>query len=228
MRVAVLSSGGKDSTYAHWWATLQGWDVLALITCRITDVDSMMFQIPGTEIVKFQSMASNTAHLEFEISGEENKDVLELMRSINENMSPGRILQDLEGIVTGALKSDYQKSKIEMMCEELGVNSFSPLWHKNSNEYMEMLVRDNFEMLITSVSSDGLDEKWVGRILNPENLDELKMISNKYRFNIDGEGGEFETSVVNAPHFNSKIKWAGEKIWIKNRGYFQFKSLNIE
>ena len=100
MRVAILSSGGKDSTYAHWWATLQGWDVLALVTCKIIDDDSMMFQIPGTEIVKLQSIVTSTKHLELEFSGKEEIEMLELTKQIRKNMVKGSILEHMDGIVT--------------------------------------------------------------------------------------------------------------------------------
>ncbi len=227
MRVAILSSGGKDSTYAHWWATLQGWDVLALVTCKITDDDSMMFQIPGTEIVKLQSIVTSTKYLELEFSGKEEIEMLELTKQIKKNMVKGSILENIDGIVTGALKSDYQKSKIERMCEDLGIHSFSPLWHKNSNTYMGLLVNNNFEMIMTSVSCEGLDESWLGSTIDTKNLEELCNISEKYRFNIDGEGGEFETSVINAPHFKSKIYWEGEKVWKRDSGMLKFISLRI-
>ena len=45
MRVLVLASAGKDSSYATWWATLRGWDVAGLVTLRVTGDDSMMFQV---------------------------------------------------------------------------------------------------------------------------------------------------------------------------------------
>ena len=114
-----------------------------------------------------------------------------------------------------------------MMCDNLEIKSFAPLWHNNSNSHMSNLVEDGFEMMITSVSCDGLDESWIGKLIDRENLVKLSNISQKYRFSIDGEGGEFETSVVNAPHFKSKILMEGEKIWNNGRGYFQITSLKI-
>ena len=227
MRVAILSSGGKDSVYAHWWAILQGWDVISLITCKIQKDDSMMFQIPGTEIVKQQSKVTETNYLEFILSGDSGVEIKELENSIKEHMSSSKILHEIEGLVTGALRSDYQKTRIEMMCDNLEIKSFAPLWHNNSNSHMSNLVEDGFEMMITSVSCDGLDESWIGKLIDRENLVKLSNISQKYRFSIDGEGGEFETSVVNAPHFKSKISIEGKKIWNKGRGYFQITSLKI-
>ena len=228
MRVAILSSGGKDSTYAHWWAMLQGWDVLALIRCKITNGDSMTFQVPATNIVEKQSLASNTQYLEFILSGEEDSEMLELNTQISKNLENGGVLEKLDGIVTGALRSDYQKSRIECMCEDLGVKSFSPLWHNNPQKHMSTLIEEGFKIIITSVSCNGLDESWIGTIIDNSAFDKLKKLAEKYRFNVDGEGGEYETSVVGAPHFLSEIIFDGNIIWDKTRGHFEFSSLNLE
>ena len=228
MRVAILSSGGKDSTYAHWWAILQGWDVLSLITCKIVKDDSMMFQIPGTQIVKMQADLSDTNYLEFNLTGEEEIEMHELKNYVRGCMKEGGPLQGLDAIVTGALRSDYQKSRIERMCHELELVSFSPLWHNNSMTHMSGLISEGFELIMSSVSCDGLNDEWIGRTINEETLDELSKLADKYRFNIDGEGGEFETSVVNAPHFSSRIIVEGEKIWKNGRGFLEIETLKIE
>ena len=48
MRIAVLSSGGKDSAYATWWSGLQGWDIVSVITVMVRGEDSLMFQLGNT------------------------------------------------------------------------------------------------------------------------------------------------------------------------------------
>ena len=55
MRVAILASGGKDSTFASWWAIMQGWDVQALVTMIVENEDSMMFQYDNTVIAGLQA-----------------------------------------------------------------------------------------------------------------------------------------------------------------------------
>ena len=227
MRVAILSSGGKDSTYAHWWANLQGWNVISLITCKIIEDDSMMFQIPCVDIVETQSIVTNTKYIEFEISGDEKSEIEELKKGILENMHEGEILFGIDALISGAIKSDYQKTRIERMCEDLNIHSFSPLWHNNSKAHMKDLISQGFKIIITSVSCDGLGEEWLGRTLDIDNYPQLEEIAQKYRFNIDGEGGEFETSVINAPHFISEISVEFEKRWRNNRGYLTFTNINI-
>tara|TARA_B100000945_G_scaffold304518_1_gene290091 strand:+ start:2023 stop:2688 length:666 start_codon:yes stop_codon:yes gene_type:complete len=220
--VAILSSGGKDSTYAHWWATLQGWDVLALIRCKISDSDSMMFQIPATDIVEKQCIESKTEFIEFVLSGKEDLEIEELNSKIAHNISQGGVLEGLQGLVTGALRSDYQKTRIERMCVDLNIKSFSPLWHNNPEIHMKSLIDNGFEIMISSVSCNGLDKSWLGRILCVENYKELKSLARNFRFNVDGEGGEYETTVINAPHFSSKIVCRKEIVWEKSRGFVKF------
>ena len=187
-----------------------------------------MFQIPGTQIVELQSKVTNTNYIEIQLSGEEELEMIELRDFISNLMKEGEVLHGLEGIVTGALRSDYQKSRVDIMCNSLDICSFSPLWHNGSYQHMRELIDHGFKLILSSVSCDGLDESWVGETISKENLEKLEDISKKYRFNVDGEGGEFETSVLHAPHFSSEILIEGNKIWNNGRGFFQFTSLKID
>ena len=76
----------------------------------------------------------------------------------------------IDAIVTGALRSDYQKTRIERMSNELGIKSFTPLWHHDPYDHMCDLVEHGFELIFTSVSADGLDKKWLGTVLNNDSL----------------------------------------------------------
>ena len=83
---------------------------------------------------------------------------------------------------------------------------------------MSSLIEHGFEVVFTSVSSEGLDSSWLGRTLDDGSLIELAELSREYRFNLDGEGGEFETIVTGAPHFKRRILCDGFPLWEGNRG----------
>jgi diphthamide synthase (EF-2-diphthine--ammonia ligase) len=134
----------------------------------------------------------------------------------------------IDALVTGALRSDYQKTRIERMAESLAVKSYTPLWHHDPNQHMHDLVSHGFELLFTSVSADGLDEQWVGRTLCMQSLEELTQLSKKHRFSIDGEGGEFETTVLSAPWMGPKINLQGNSIWAKQSGIFAINHAALE
>ena len=221
MKVAVLASGGKDSTYASWWALMQGWSLEVMITVKITGNDSMMFQLQNTEIAKFQAESIGVEWIEVKSLGIENDEIYELEDKIR------KFEGSLDAIVVGALRSDYQKTRIERMCERLGLISFCPLWHHNPSEHMNSLIEHGFDVRIVSVSSEGLDEKWLGKKITKDSLDELTILSEKFRFNLDGEGGEFETITLDAPHFKKTIICEGKKNWNGVRGVWDLTKIQL-
>ena len=246
MKVAVLASGGKDSTYAAWWAELQGWEVVSLVTVLVQGDDSLMFQVQNSWIAGLQASSMGTSWKPVFSNGEEG-EIDDLEMAIRGERDPSEALDDywpegvdipenleihtgpleIDGIVVGALRSDYQKTRIEMMCERLGIRSFCPLWHKDPFNHMESLLVHGFEVVFTSVSTDGMDERWVGKNLDWVSLGLLARISKEFRFNLDGEGGEFETIVVGAPHMRRKILLEGETIWKGPRGVLKVKSCRL-
>ena len=214
MRVAVLSSGGKDSAAAWWWAQCKGWDVVALVTVDITGGDSWMFQIPGTHLVEHQAKVAGAPWMNVATPGVQEEEIDDLQSALS--------TLDIDGIVSGALRSDYQKSRLERMAERLGIRSWTPLWHQDSLQHMRGLVEHGFEIMITSVSCEGLDESWIGSVLTTKSLDLLEQRSKAFRFNVDGEGGEYETLVIAGPHLEGRLHVQGTVRWDGTRGTFEF------
>ena len=207
MRVLALSSGGKDSCYAIWWALLRGWDVSSIITVRVTGDDSMTFQLPTVGIARLQAEAGGIPWHEIEVEGDEATEMDELEAGIR------RITRNdaVDGIVCGALRSDYQKTRVEQMCERLEMHSFTPLWHHEGDQHMQELVDHGFDVTLTSVSADGIDNEWLGTRLDLSSLGRLRSLASEFRFNIDGEGGEFETAVSGAPWMVGRIELEGSR-----------------
>lgn len=220
MRVAVLSSGGKDSAAAWWWSQCKGWDVVSLVTVNITGSDSWMFQIPGTHLVQHQATLAGVPWLSVDTPGVQDEEVNDLEAALS--------TLDIDGIVSGAIRSDYQKSRLERMSERLGIRSWTPLWHQDSLEHMRGLVDHGFEVMLSSVSCEGLDASWIGRVLNEEHLRELEALSIQFRFNVDGEGGEYETLVIGGPHLPGRLNVTGAVRWEGSRGMFEFDEVTLE
>ena len=225
---------------------MQGWEVVALITVKIEEEDSMMFQLKAY-ISAFQSISMDIPWLPVKSKGiaeVEINDLKEALEGKKNNMktfeeiwpkeiSKPRDIQVIDGkieidaLVTGA-RSDYQKTRIERMCNEIGIKSFCPLWHKDSEEHMKSLLKHGFEIKFVSVSCEGLDSSWLGESLTFTKLEKLILLSKKYRFNLDGEGGEFETITVNGPHMKNRINCHGTSIFASGRGIWEIESMNIE
>ena len=214
MKVAVLSSGGKDSSAAIWWAQCKGWEVTHIVTMLVQGEDSWMFQIPGTHLVKSQAELCNCSWLGVETEGIAEQEVEDLKSALTG--------LKIDGIVSGALRSDYQKTRLERMCEDLGIKSFTPLWHQSRESHMDNLVANGFKVLITGVSTEGLGKEWLGVILDESSLGKLKELATKYRFNVDGEGGEYETLVLAGPHMKGDLDLDFEIRWDGVRGNLDF------
>ena len=94
---------------------------------------------------------------------------------------------------------------------------------------MKELLNNNFDFIISSVSSDGLDQSWLGKAINYSEFEKLENLSKKFQFNLNFEGGEAETFVTNCPLFKNRIKiMKSNKIWDKVRGRFEIVESKLE
>lgn len=196
MDVAALFSGGKDSVFAAWLAMHQGWNVKFLLTLAPENSSSYMFHYPNIEWTKLQAKALGIPQLMRRTKGrkeEELEDLRALLRPLK-----------IDGVISGAFASEYQRERTDLICEELGLRSFAPLWHKDEAAYLSEL-SENFEAIITSVSAEGFDKSWLGRRIDGKCIADLQRLKVRSGISPCGEGGEYETFVLNAPIFGKKI-----------------------
>jgi len=203
LRVCILYSGGKDSNYSLHWAALHGFRVCCLGTVRPRGWESRLFHYPAVWLTRLQARALRLPLLEVgeEDAGGEEEALAELMARCRG--------LGAEGVVSGALLSDYQRLRFAAAAEEAGLRSYTPLWRKNQEEYMRSLVREGFMVLVVSVQAYGLPPGLVGRILDEETVEYIIRRSRLYGFNPAFEGGEAETLVLDAPLFLERLEVDG-------------------
>ncbi|WP_461865678.1 diphthine--ammonia ligase [Thermococcus sp.] len=205
MRVAVLYSGGKDSNYALYWALKQGFEVKYLVSMVSESEESYMYHVPNIHLTELQADAVGIPLIKGFTHGEKEKEVEDLKIVLGE--------LEVDGVVAGALASVYQKKRVDKIAEELGLRSFAPAWHRDPVDYMNEIIKI-FDVVIVGVSAYGLDERWLGRKIDKNALEELIKLHEKYKIHVAGEGGEFETFVRDAPFFRKRIVFDEvEKIW---------------
>ncbi len=197
IKLGALYTGGKDSAYALYLMALRNYDISCLITVKSSNPHSFMFHTPRIDAVENHSILMSIPLVKEKSAGDKERELIDLRKAIHRAIK----LYGVEGVITGALYSDYQRSRIEKICDELGIRAFSPLWHVDQETHMKRLLKDGFKFIITSVSSEGLDESWIGRVSDAQMLEDLKVLSKKYGINISGEGGEYESLVVECPLF---------------------------
>ncbi len=201
-RCAVLFSGGKDSTYAAWLAKKKGYEPICLVSVFSKNPHSFMFHTPNIKLVKSQAKIMNLPLITQKTKGKKEEELRDLEKAIKRAKRRFKI----ETIVSGALASNYQKSRIENICKNLNLRLISPLWQKDELEYLRELIKNKFKVIITGVFAYPLNEKWLGREIDNKFIEDIKELNKKYKIHPAGEGGEFETFVLDCPLFKHELK----------------------
>jgi len=219
MKLASLFSGGKDSTYAIYLAQKQGHNVVCLLSVFAKSDESHLLHHPNLQWTKLQSTSMKIPQLTINSNSNNTDDELFLLEQL---LQKAIDQHQIQGLIHGGIKSNFQKEKFERLCSKLNLISISPLWNSEPEKYMNDLIASNFNFIITSVSSDGLDDSWLGKSVSKFDVNTLKHLSKKFGFNLNFEGGEAETFVVNCPLFSNKIIIKeSKKEWDGYRGRFE-------
>ena len=161
-----------------------------------------MFHTPSISKVKAQAKVMELPLLIQKTQGKKEEELQDLENAIKKAKQKYKI----DCVVTGALYSVYQASRIQKICDKLNLKCFNPLWHKNEISYLQDLIKDKFEIIITGVFAYPLDKSWLGRKIDNQFIQEVKELQKKYKIHPAGEGGEFETFVLNCPLFKKPLK----------------------
>ncbi len=211
-----LISGGKDSIYAMYIAMQQGIDIKKIVNI-IPEEFSFMYHFPNVHMVDYISRSIGIDLLQFRISDDPN-ELKKILSKFNENV-----------IVSGAIESEYQKTRLEMISHDLNKIHYSPLWRKNPYQLLYEIIIAGFRAIIISVSAEGLDENFLGKEIDFELINKLKKLNERYGIHPSGEGGEYETLVLDGPIFRERIKIIeNEIIWKGNYGIFNITKAEFQ
>ena len=212
LRVAALVTGGKDSALALHRTLKRGYEVKHLVTMVPQREDSWMFHYPNIHMADLFAQAVGIPLVKAETSGIKEAELTDLKQVL------ARL--DVDAIVTGAIFSQYQKKRVDEICQELGLKHIAPLWHKAPLELLKEIVTLKMETIIVGVYAYGFDEIWLGRKINEDTIKDLVELNRKFQVSLVGEGGEYETLVLDAPFFKKKIQLIEtKKIWEGQSGY---------
>ncbi len=224
MKVAALFSGGKDSTYALWCTQLQGWDVTTLVTMFPEVKDSWMFHYPAITWTRLQAELLGLPQYIISTKGFKETE----LEDLSAGLESLKQRDGLDGIVSGAVASEYQRTRLDNICERLGIRSFAPLWHKNPQQLVNDEIESGLEFVITACSALGLDRDWLGRRIGAKELEQLVGLSKRFGLNVAFEGGEAETFVLRAPNFGGSLS-IGRTLqhWNNDSGYLELEDVSI-
>lgn len=227
MKLGILFSGGKDSFLAMLKAMENHHEIACLITIISKNNESYMFHVPAIELACYHAKALDIPLVEGRTQGIKEKELTDLKIAIKEAM----IKYQINGIVTGAIASTYQTSRIQRICDELGLWCFNPLWEMDQMLVLREIINAKLKTIITGIAAYPLDEKWLGREIDDKFYEDVLLLEKKYMINPAGEGGEFETLVTGSPIHKYTIKiLEAEKHYCpaENWGILMIKKVELE
>ncbi len=179
----------------------QGFEAACLITIQPSSRESYMFHHPNIELTQLQASAIGLPIVSKQTTGRKEEELTDLADALRESKSK----HGIEGIASGAIDSEYQKTRIDRITYEAGLKSFAPLWRKNPIQMLRSQFQSGFKTIICGVYAHGLNQAWLGRPLNKETIESLTELSQRFRIHPSGEGGEYESLVLDAPIFKREL-----------------------
>ncbi|MCL2031882.1 MAG: diphthine--ammonia ligase [Methanomassiliicoccaceae archaeon] len=220
MRLAALYSGGKDSTFALYLAQQMGHEVPYLVTIVPKAGGSWIFHVPNIDTVPLMAESLGIELVTAETSGSEEADMLGLREALSG--------LDIEGVVTGAVWSDYQWDRMNRVCGDLGLKVISPLWRKDQDMILNEILGAGIRAVIVGCYAEGLDESWLGRELDRDAAEDLRLLRDRYGISVTGEGGEYESMTLDSPmHSKTLTIIEYEKEWKRGSGTLTVKKAEL-
>ena len=202
MDVAILYSGGKDSTYAIEHSMQKGWNIKYLVSVKPSRKDCFLFHYATVEQTRELAKMLKIPHFYLKCRvAEPLKEASIVMEIVQKNQKSAKI----DAVVLGGTGlQETQLKSIQNALRPLNVDAFASHAGEDHDLVMEEMLNRGYEILITQIASDGLKE-WLGKKITKENFAQLKKDSVRYGFHIGFEGGYADTLVTNCPLFSKRM-----------------------
>ncbi|KAK6090704.1 hypothetical protein P3W45_000427 [Vairimorpha bombi] len=216
MKFVALVSGGKDSVYSIQLLKSQGHTPVGLLYMYTEDeyVDSYMYQTVGSEIVKVLGKCLELPLFEYKtkcLTINKDLDYIKIqddeVEDLYNALSEIRNKIDFEGVSSGAILSRYQKNRVENVSRRLGLISLAPLWHRNQKDLLGEMINSGIKAVLVKVASSFLDRSWLGK-----DIRFVYDLNTGLDDNYCGEGGEYETVVLDCDIFKYRIEFKESSI----------------
>jgi ABC transporter with metal-binding/Fe-S-binding domain ATP-binding protein len=220
MRVAGLFSGGKDSTYASRLIQVKGLTLSHLVSVKPRNPESYMFHTVNLKITPLQAKSWGIPLVEVESLGRKEEEINDLKEALS--------VLDIDGVVSGAIASNYQRTRVDSVCSELGLKHFSPLWQRERASLIREMLDNGMKIIFSAVAALGLDDSWLGKQIDENVLLGLVKLNRDFGIDVSGEGGEYESLVLDAPWFDNEIEVTdAEKTWNVSSGSYIVKRARL-
>ena len=202
MDVAILYSGGKDSTFAIQHAKNKGWNIRYLISVKPTRKDCFLFHFATVEHTKEFAKMLDIPHFYVECSVADPVKEAGIVRKVVES---NQNKMKVDAVVLGGTGlQETQLKSIQNALRPMNIDVFAAHAGEDHDLIVQQMLENGYEIMITQIASDGLKD-WLGKKITKENFKQLKKDSIKYGFHIGFEGGYADTLVTNCPMFSKRM-----------------------
>ena len=209
MDVAILYSGGKDSTFAIQHAREKGWNIKYLISVKPTRKDCFLFHFATVEQTKDLAKMLGIPHFYVKCSVADPVKEAEIVKDVVEK-SQKKLKVDAV-VLGGTGLQETQLKSIQNALRALKVDAFAAHSGEDHDLIMEQMLQNGYEIMITQIASDGLKD-WLGKKITKDNFAQLRKDSVKYGFHIGFEGGYADTLVLDCPLFTKRMAVEGMSV----------------
>ena len=225
MKLASLFTGGKDSVYSACLAQEQGHDLMCLLTVFAASAESHLLHHPNLSWTRLQAESMGVPQMSAHSASVQTGAELEVLGML---LREAKTKFGIHGLVHGGIASRFQKARFESLCKNHGLVLVSPVWGAPPERYMHDLLDSGMKFIVTAVSSDGLDDSWLGRTMSGADVTRLAKLSERFGFNMNFEGGEAETFVTDCPLFSRPVRInRARKVWDGYRGRFEIDDAEL-
>ncbi|AJF62723.1 MAG: Metal-binding-domain/4Fe-4S-binding-domain containing ABC transporter, ATP-binding protein [archaeon GW2011_AR20] len=201
MDVAILYSGGKDSTYAIEYCQNKGWNIKYLISIKPNRVDCYLYHFATVELTKELSKILGYKHFYLNCNvADPEKEALIVKNLVEEQQKINKV----DSLILGGVGlQETQLRSLQKALMPLNVEVFASHSGEDHEEIMLEMLEKGYEFMITQVASDGLID-WLGKNITKENIKIFFNDAKKYGFNVIGEGGYYDSLAFAGPIFGNK------------------------
>lgn len=225
MKYVALLSGGKDSCFNLICCSQNGHSLVAAASLGPgqgrEEIDSFLYQTVGQDAIElvaealdvplYRGVISGTAldqgneygsregsQSSYGVKGDETEDLFDLLSEVKCRHP------EIQGVSVGAILSNYQRVRVEHVCQRLSLTPLCFLWQRNQEELLSEMIEARVEAVLIKVAGIGLKPIHLGKSLR-EMQPTLLHLNDLYGLHVCGEGGEYETLTLDCPLFRKRI-----------------------
>src|SRR5687767_14554037 len=204
MKAFLNWSGGKDSAFCLYKAFQQKINIQAVVTSMNLSTNRVSMHGVRRSLIEEQAASIQMPLHTIELPEQPGMgDYESAICQSNQNLK--------ENGFTHAVSGDLFLEDLKIYREELygkdQIECLFPLWKMDTNQLLEEFTSAGFKAIIVCVNSSLLDQKFCGRIIDQDFINDLPP-------HVDpcGENGEYHSFVFDGPIFSKPISFTTAQV----------------